>query len=375
MISVLVCVPHVRGRYAYLANCARSYDRYSEEIEINLSIVDDAMSAGEGWQRCVDQGLRWFPQTTHVHFSNDDITVARGWWQPLVEACDADKVPAVRVEPAGGHCTTEIFQTHPPLPPDYRDGTPRDKVAYFFAGLPEDQPTEDWQVIDHGNLPFCSVEQWREIGPFPPFHYGSDRYFSEMARRAGHETVARLNSVVFNYNGNIGRHRGRWEEQDFAAFDGIFALPAYLAGKLDPTEAHPLRETHHGWRLVREWRRAHETTATDVDPRLMTDAGRFELLAVARRNKKAREDRAANPALGLSRNQRISIEEAEAALAIKPDGCPLCGRSDNLRYDHDHATDEFRGWLCHQCNLGLGMFQDDPELMRRAAVWVEQGGD
>jgi hypothetical protein len=277
MTSILVCIPHVRGRYAYLANCARSYDRYSRDVEINLSIVDDAKSAGEGWQRCVEQGLQWFPQTTHVHFSNDDITVARGWWEPLVEACDAGKVPAVRVEPAGGHCTVELFQTHPALPPDYEHGVPRDKVAYFFAGLPEDQPTEDWQVIDHGNLPFCSVEQWQKIGPFPPFHYGSDRYFSEMARRAGYETVARLDSVCYNYNANIGRHRGDWTEIDFADFDGIFATEAYLAGELDPATPHPLRETPEGLEWVRTWRSTHET-GVSTDERLMSTDGRLHLL-------------------------------------------------------------------------------------------------
>lgn len=286
MTSVLICIPTVPGRQAMLVTCIRSYEQRTnpsiktKPLEMNFSVVHDARSAGEGWQRCVEQGLAWWPQTTHVHFSNDDVCVADWWLDPLVEACDEGTLPAMRIEPAGGHCQEEIFQTHPPLPLRERD-VPRNEVAYFFAGLPEEQPTVDKTEVDHGNLPFCSVEQWRQIGPFPPIHYGTDRWFAERGRARGWPTVARLSSVAYNYNVNIGRHRGDWEEQDFAAFDGVFALPAYLEGVLEPSEPHPLRETTEGLRWVRDWRKAHETGVfhgPDVQRDLMTDAGRFKLL-------------------------------------------------------------------------------------------------
>lgn len=286
MTSVLVCVPTVPGRQPFLANCARGYERSKYSSILNLSIVDDARSAGEGWQRCVDQGLEWWPETTHISFSNDDIVVDPDWLVPLLEACQPGYhniqgcLPAVRVEPAGGHCDVEMSHTHPPMPPvyDYLEVVPRNPMAYFFAGHAHEQPTEDWTVIDHGNLPFCSVEQWEKIGPFPPIHYGSDRWFSEMGRRAGFPTVARLDSVAFNYNANIGRHRGDWEEQDFAAFDGIFAMPLYLNGVLRPSETHPWRETPYGLKLVREWRRLHENPPPAGSwPRVFTEMGRLEL--------------------------------------------------------------------------------------------------
>ena len=49
-----------------------------------------------------------------------------------------------------------------------------------------------------------------------------------------------------------------------------------------------------------------------------------------------------------------------------------------LVIDHDHATGELRGLLCKTCNKALGCFQDDPEMLRRAARYVEwfrAGGD
>lgn len=281
MTSILVCIPTVPGRQTYLTNAARSYEiaHAMNGVEFNLSIVHDATSAGEGWQRCVDQGLQWWPQSTHVHFSNDDITVHSGWLEPLLDSCDKNQLPGMLIEPAGGHIEGNIFHTHPPMPPQYLFGVPRNPVAYFFAGMPEEQPVVDETPIDHQNLPFCSVEQWHSIGPFPPIHYGSDRWFAERGRRANMQTVARTGSVAFNYNANIGRHRGDWEEQDFAAFDGVFALPAYLAGVLSPDQRHPLRETARGLAWARHWRRAHETGEFyGADRMLMTDEDRFQLL-------------------------------------------------------------------------------------------------
>ncbi len=42
-----------------------------------------------------------------------------------------------------------------------------------------------------------------------------------------------------------------------------------------------------------------------------------------------------------------------------------------LHMDHDHETGEFRGWLCSDCNKGIGSFKDDVNLLAGAAEYLE----
>lgn len=58
-------------------------------------------------------------------------------------------------------------------------------------------------------------------------------------------------------------------------------------------------------------------------------------------------------------------------LALQGPCCLIC--NDEMKrpvYDHDHETGAFRGYLCTNCNVGLGMFKDDPETLRAAAAYL-----
>lgn len=54
------------------------------------------------------------------------------------------------------------------------------------------------------------------------------------------------------------------------------------------------------------------------------------------------------------------------------DGCELCQKKESLVWDHDHDTGKFRGWLCKQCNLGLGLFKDDPNRLLKAVDYLKK---
>jgi hypothetical protein len=43
-----------------------------------------------------------------------------------------------------------------------------------------------------------------------------------------------------------------------------------------------------------------------------------------------------------------------------------------LHFDHDHATEKFRGWLCKSCNNALGYVGDRPEVLRALADYLEK---
>jgi len=61
--------------------------------------------------------------------------------------------------------------------------------------------------------------------------------------------------------------------------------------------------------------------------------------------------------------------------------CPICLKNeDELKgtggnasvwvVDHNHTTNKFRGHICHNCNRGLGVFQDDPIRLQRAIDYL-----
>ena len=58
--------------------------------------------------------------------------------------------------------------------------------------------------------------------------------------------------------------------------------------------------------------------------------------------------------------------------------CPICNRGIDLLNkngfvcDHDHITKQFRGWICDDCNGGLGKFYDNPERLMAAARYLNE---
>lgn len=55
--------------------------------------------------------------------------------------------------------------------------------------------------------------------------------------------------------------------------------------------------------------------------------------------------------------------------------CHICSREtpqSELSMDHCHSMGFFRGWLCDNCNHGLGKFRDSPDLLRIAADYLEK---
>jgi hypothetical protein len=71
-----------------------------------------------------------------------------------------------------------------------------------------------------------------------------------------------------------------------------------------------------------------------------------------------------------ARRFKITVAELNALEAEANGHCSLCGKEAELHVDHDHVTGKVRNLLCHNCNVALGHFFDNPELMEKAAAYV-----
>jgi Recombination endonuclease VII len=58
----------------------------------------------------------------------------------------------------------------------------------------------------------------------------------------------------------------------------------------------------------------------------------------------------------------------------EPANCECCGQAFTAKSrpncDHDHDTGRFRGWLCYQCNMGIGKLGDAVEGLQKALDYL-----
>lgn len=69
----------------------------------------------------------------------------------------------------------------------------------------------------------------------------------------------------------------------------------------------------------------------------------------------------------------IPVEDIYRAIKSQDFKCKICKSPEKdkfLAVDHCHQTGKFRGMLCQKCNTGLGQFNDDPELLRQAILYL-----
>ena len=64
-------------------------------------------------------------------------------------------------------------------------------------------------------------------------------------------------------------------------------------------------------------------------------------------------------------------------LAEQGNVCAICGTNTpggrgEFHADHNHETNPPRGVLCHNCNVALGNFQDNPEILQSAIDYLNK---
>jgi len=63
----------------------------------------------------------------------------------------------------------------------------------------------------------------------------------------------------------------------------------------------------------------------------------------------------------------LSVKEIENIKIVQNNLCAICSDPNPSDLDHCHKTGKVRWLLCSNCNRGLGGFQDNSQLLRKAA--------
>jgi len=83
----------------------------------------------------------------------------------------------------------------------------------------------------------------------------------------------------------------------------------------------------------------------------------------------------------LKKNYSIDYDRYYSLLEEQDHKCKICGDEGftmkdehklKLVVDHDHKTGAVRGLLCHNCNRGLGLFQDNKENLQAAIAYLKE---
>ena len=80
------------------------------------------------------------------------------------------------------------------------------------------------------------------------------------------------------------------------------------------------------------------------------------------------------------RTYKVSLKTVKEMLEKQNNLCAICNTvgfdmfdmtKGQLVVDHCHSTGVVRGMLCHNCNRGLGLFQDNKEFLKTAIKYLE----
>lgn len=78
---------------------------------------------------------------------------------------------------------------------------------------------------------------------------------------------------------------------------------------------------------------------------------------------------------------KITPEQYRAKLSSQNNLCALCGmpfdfsrKGTRPSLDHNHITQKLRDFIHSNCNVAIGLLQDDPALCRKAAEYLERHG-
>jgi hypothetical protein len=78
--------------------------------------------------------------------------------------------------------------------------------------------------------------------------------------------------------------------------------------------------------------------------------------------------------LKMLRLYSLTQQDYETMVVKQGNKCAICGGPPRIQpmfvIDHDHITGKVRGLLCQPCNVGIGMLQDNLEIVKKAESYL-----
>lgn len=101
--------------------------------------------------------------------------------------------------------------------------------------------------------------------------------------------------------------------------------------------------------------------------------------AVSARDKEYKKGKG-RPAYWKKQGIILTVERYEEMILEQNGCCAICGKfrlpdERVLVVDHNHNTGKIRGLLCHPCNMGIGQLKDSVEILRKAALYLEENDE
>jgi hypothetical protein len=111
--------------------------------------------------------------------------------------------------------------------------------------------------------------------------------------------------------------------------------------------------------------------------RYATPEGTLYQKAINDRYRASDEGKLARRAYRIKYRFKISVEEYDHRLITQGNLCKICSidmttTSKGACLDHCHSTGKIRGFLCNNCNLGIGLLGDTYSRVKQAVDYLEE---
>jgi hypothetical protein len=134
---------------------------------------------------------------------------------------------------------------------------------------------------------------------------------------------------------------------------------------------HKSREAANAYK--RKWRKKNPNVDKAISRRRYLRK-REEVIEKGKKYYKENKRKTKNDTL--LRKYGISIEDYEQMVAVQGGLCAICGTSaERLVVDHCHESGNIRSLLCNRCNLGIGLFEDNEDILILAAKYIKRYGE